>query len=202
MAQARARDLPRLQPVILPAPRQAGGRPLLEVLAQRRSSREFAPRELDRQLLSDLLWAAFGINRPDGHRTAPSARNWQEIDIYVALSRGLYLFNPGKCRLDAILDEDIRDLTGMQDFVGTAPLNLVYVADLRRMDAEDRTEQRFYSAVDAGLIAENVYLFCASEGLETVVRGLVDRKALAGKMGLRPEQRVIVAQTIGFPQQR
>jgi SagB-type dehydrogenase family enzyme len=201
MAHALAPELSRLDPIMLPTPRMTGGGPLLEVLARRRSAREFAPRELDPQLLSDLLWAAFGINRLDDHRTAPSARNWQEIDVYVAMSHGVYRFDPKNCRLDTILDEDIRAMTGMQDFVATAPLNLVYVADLARMDSGDRTEQRFYSAIDAGLIAQNVYLFCASEGLETVVRGLVDRKALAQRMGLRPEQRVIVAQTIGYPRQ-
>jgi nitroreductase len=190
----------RLEAIILPAPRRQGGRPLLEVLARRRSSREFARRELDPQLLSDLLWAAFGINGPDNHRTAPSARSWQEIDIYVALSHGTYLFNPHRCRLETVLDEDIRALTGVQDFVATAPVNLVYVADLARMEGADRTEQRFYCGIDAGLIAQNVYLFCASEGLESVVRGLVDRQALAFEMGLRPQQRVIAAQSVGYPQ--
>ena len=185
--------------IALPLPHKEGGRPLLEVLARRHSSREFAMSELGPQLLSDLLWAAFGINRSDGRRTAPSARNWQEIDLYVALSSGVYLYDPCECLLAMILNADVRALTGEQDFVATAPLNLIYVADLARMDSGDRTEKRFYSGIDAGLIAQNVYLFCASEGLETVVRGLLDRKALALKLGLRPEQRVIVAQTVGFP---
>ena len=86
----------------------------------------------------------------------------------------------------------------MQDFVATAPLNLVYVADLARMSSSDRTEQRFYSAIDTGFISQNVYLFCASEGLATVVRGLVDRRSLAKLMQLRPQQRVIVVQTVGY----
>ncbi|MGZ5813626.1 MAG: nitroreductase family protein [Xanthobacteraceae bacterium] len=145
------------------------------------------------------MWAAFGLNRLDGHRTAPSARNWQEIDVYLALKRGLYLFDPHANVLRQVLAEDIRAATGMQDFVGTAPLNLVYVADLARMSASDRTEQRFYSAIDTGFISQNVYLFCASEGLATVVRGLVDRRSLAKLMQLRPQQRVIVAQTVGYP---
>jgi SagB-type dehydrogenase family enzyme len=185
--------------ISLPKPRQSGGAPLLEALRMRRSSREFDNRELDLDVLSDLLWAAFGVNRPDGHRTAPSARNWQEIDIYAALKDGLYLLDPKNWTLKRILAEDIRAATGMQDFVATAPLNLVYVADLSRTDSQDRQEQRFYSALDAGFISQNVYLFCASQGLATVVRGLVDRRALAKLMGLRLQQRVIVAQTVGHP---
>ncbi len=188
------------EPIELPRPTRTGGLPLMEALAARKSSREFAPQQLDPLILSDLLWAAYGINRRDGHRTAPSARNWQEIDIYVALARGLFLFEPRHSQLRWVLHDDIRALTGMQDFVGSAPLNLIYVADLARMQGTaDRDEQRFYSALDTGFIAQNVYLFCASAGLATVVRGLVDRKSLALCMGLRPEQRVIVAQTIGYP---
>ena len=183
----------------LPAPTKCGGKPLLDVLGMRRSTREFRDAELSAQAISNLLWAALGVNRSDGHRTAPSARNWQEIDVYVVLGEGTYLYEPRGHALRTILDRDIRAATGMQDFVGTAPLNLIYVADLARMDAQDRTEQRFYSAIDTGFVAQNVYLFCASEGLATVVRGLVDRKELAKVLRLRPEQRVIAAQTIGFP---
>ena len=151
------------------------------------------------QTMSNLLWAAFGVNRSDGHRTAPSARNWQEIDIYVAMHDGTYVYEPRRHALHTVIDEDIRAATGMQDFVGAAPVNLVYVADLARMDAQDRTEQRFYSAIDTGFIAQNVYLFCASEGLATVVRGLVDRKQLAKVLRLRPEQRVIDCAKRWFP---
>jgi SagB-type dehydrogenase family enzyme len=183
----------------LPPPRQVGGKPLYEALNDRKSARDFRPEEPTLQTLSNLLWAASGINRPDGHRTAPSARNWQEIDIYVALARGLYLFDARINVLHQILGQDIRAATGLQDYVGAAPVNLVYVADLARMDAADRTEQRFYSAIDAGFVSQNVYLFCASEGLATVVRGLLDRRTLAQLMQLRPTQRVIVAQTVGYP---
>lgn len=186
------------QIVRLPTPQQSGGMPLLDALRMRRSSREFSNRALDLDVLSSLLWAAFGINRHDGHRTAPSARNWQEIDIYVAMKTGLYALDAAGWALKSILAEDLRAATGQQDFVGSAPLNLVYVADLSRIESTDRTEQRFFAAIDAGFISQNVYLFCASQGLATVVRGLVDRKALAQVMGLRPEQRIIVAQTVGY----
>ena len=183
----------------LPLPKQAGGKPLLEALKDRKSTREFRNEDSNVKIISNLLWAAFGLNRLNGHRTAPSAHDWQEIDVYLALKRGLYLFDPHANVLRQVLAEDIRVATGMQDFVATAPLNLVYVADLARMSASDRTEQRFYSAIDTGFISQNVYLFCASEGLATVVRGLVDRRSLAKRMHLRPQQRVIVVQTVGYP---
>ena len=183
----------------LPLPKQAGGKPLFEALKDRKSTREFRDDELNLKVISNLLWAALGLNRLDGHRTAPSAHNWQEIDVYMALKRGLYVFDPRANVLRQVLAEDIRVATGIQDFVGTAPLNLVYVADLARMSSPDRTEQRFYSAIDTGFISQNVYLFCAFEGLATVVRGLVDRRSLAKLMQLRPQQRVIVVQTVGYP---
>lgn len=153
------------EPIGLPLPTKLGGRPLMEALVARKSSREFAPQQLAALILSDLLWAAFGINRRDGHGTAPSARNWQEIDIYVALARGLFLFDPHHSQLNRVLRDDIRALTGQQEFVGSAPVDLIYVANLARMaGGADRDEQRFYSALDTGFIAQNVYLFCASAG--------------------------------------
>jgi nitroreductase len=173
--------------------------PLLELLQRRRSSREFADRPLDLQLLADLLWAAFGISNRDGYRTAPSARNWREIDIYVALALGLYRYIPHTETLELVARDDVRASTGKQDFVAPAPLNLVYVADREKMGGASSQEQDFYGAADAGVISQNVYLFCTSAGLATVVRGLIDRPALAKRMNLRPTQRVILAQTVGYP---
>ena len=184
----------------LPAPRQWGGMPLLEALKARRSAREFSPHRLALPLLSNLLWAAFGVNRPEsGGRTAPSAHDWEEIDIYVALESGLYLYDATRHALDRRSGEDLRGATGRQDFPAHAPVNLVYVADLSRMDEATAEEKAQYAGPDAGFIAQNVYLFCASEGLATVVRGLIDRPSLARRMGLAPEQRIILAQSVGFP---
>jgi nitroreductase len=143
-----------------------------------------------------MLWAACGINRPDsGHRTAPSARDMQEIDIYVARADGLYLFDAKENMLMLVLAEDIRASTGKQSFVKDAPINLIYVADLSKMGAD----MDFYAATDTGFISENVYLFCASSGLATVVRGFIDKPALAKAMKLRPDQKIILAQTVGYP---
>jgi nitroreductase len=186
-----------LKPIALPQPQTDGGRPLMQVLKDRKSTRDFAPDKLPQQLLSNLLWAAFGVNRPDGRRTAPSAMNWQEMDIYVAMSDGLFLYDAKANRLQPILDRDIRPDTGTQPFVATAALNLVYVADLSKAGSGPETE--LYTAADAGFISQNVYLFCASENLATVVRGSIDRVALAKAMKLRPEQKVILAQTVGYP---
>ncbi len=189
-----------LKPIPLLKPRIEGGRPLMRVLKDRSSSRSFSPEKLPLQVLSDLLWAAFGVNRPEsGKRTAPSAVNWQEIDIYVATVDGLYLYDAGGHRLQPILSEDIRAMTGLQTFVKEAPVNFIYVADLTRMGTASQEDKELYSAADTGFISENVYLYCASEGLATVVRGSIDRRALAKAMKLRPDQKIILAQTIGYP---
>lgn len=189
-----------LKPVQLLEPQMEIGRPLMQVLKDRRSSRSYSDKMLDKQVLSNLLWAGFGINQPEsGKRTAPSAHNWQEIDIYVATGDGLYLYDAKKHMLNPIHTEDIRAVTGTQSFVKEAPVNLVFVADYARTGKSDMDEKVFYSTTDAGFISQNVYLYCASEGLATVVRGLVDRPALARAMKLRSDQRIILAQSVGYP---
>jgi nitroreductase len=186
-----------LKPIILPPPQTDGGRPLMQVLKERKTSREFGSEKLPPQILSNLLWAAFGINRPEGKRTAPSAMNWQEMDVYVATADGLFIYDAKASRLGPVLAQDVRAATGTQPFVAGAPLNLVYVADLAKTGGAGDAE--LYTSADAGFIAQNVYLFCASEGLATVVRGSVDRAALAKVMKLRPEQKIVLAQTVGYP---
>jgi nitroreductase len=189
-----------MEPIPLPEPETDGGMPLMQALGERRTLRSYSPEELPPQVLSNLLWAAFGINRSgSGKRTAPSARNWQEIDIYVSLAEGLFLYHAAEHTLHPVLPEDIRAATGLQAFVGDAPVNLIFVADYTKMGDAAEEDKDFYSAADTGFISQNVYLFCASEGLATVVRGLVDRPALHGTMGLRPDQKVILAQTVGYP---
>ena len=190
-----------LADIPLPAPRMAGGKPLLTALKERQSSRAFSARPLPVQLVSDLLWAAFGINRTDsGKRTAPSARNWQEIDVYVVLAEGAYRYDAKAGILRAVVKGDLRALTGGQPFVATAPLNLVFVADPARMKGVGPADISMYAGADAAFISQNVYLFCASEGLGTVVRGLVDREPLAKALNLPESRRVIFAQTVGYPE--
>jgi SagB-type dehydrogenase family enzyme len=188
------------KPIQLLKPQTEGGKPFMQVLKDRKTSREFGSEKLPAQVLSNLLWAAFGVNRPDsGKRTAPSAMNWQEIDIYVATADGLYLFDAKAHLLKPVLAEDIRAMTGLQPFVKDVPLNLIYVADFSRMGSATNEEKEFYSAADTGFIAQNVYLYCASEGLATVVRGLVDKPALAKTMKLRADQKITLVQSVGFP---
>jgi len=196
-AACRAEDL---KAIALPSPDTTGGEPLMQALKNRQSAREFSTEKLPIATISNLLWAAWGINRPDsGKRTAPSASNHEEIEIYVATADGMYLYEAKEHRLQPILAADLRAQTGTQTYVGSAPLNLVYVADFAKMGSESSEDKIFYSACDTGFIAQNVYLFSASAGLATVVRGSVDRTALAKAMHLRPEQHITLAQSVGYP---
>ena len=189
-----------LKSIKLLKPQTDGGKPLMQVLEDRHSSREFGTDELSLQVVSNLLWAANGINRPDsGKRTAPSAVNWQNIDIYVAMAKGLYLYDAKENILKPVLAEDVRAATGSQVFVKDVPVNLIYVADFFKITRGTEEDKNFYSAAHTGFISQNVYLFCASEGLATVVRGLVDREAMSKVMKLRPDQKVMLAQSIGNP---
>lgn len=186
--------------ISLPMPQTDGGKPLMRALKERKTTREFRKEKLSEQVLSNLLWAAFGINRPEsGRRTAPSAMNWQEIDVYVIMEGGLYLYEAKGHLLKLVKAEDLRAQAGTQDFVHEAPVNLIYVADTLRMGQADLGEREIYAAADTGFIAENVYLFCASEGLATVVRASVDKPKLSKAMELRPEQRIVLAQSVGYP---
>jgi len=187
------------KPMKLLRPQMTGGMPLMEALKARQTQREYSSEKLSEQMLSNLLWAAFGINRPDsGKRTAPSAMNMQEISIYVATADGLYLYDAKENALIPIFSEDIRAATGPQPFVKDAPVNLVFVADFAKMRGSEENKV-FYSATDTGFISQNVYLFCASEGLATVVRGYVERDKLAEVMKLRGDQKIVLAQTVGYP---
>lgn len=185
---------------VLPAPVLPPDATLVDALRQRASSRSFASDALPAEQVSALLWAAGGVNRPTvGGRTAPSAHNWREIDIFAVFAQGSYRYDAIDHRLDLVKAEDLRALTGTQDFVAHAPLNLVYVADFERAVPATPEERQFLVGADAGCMAQNVYLCCASMGLATVVRGLVDRQRLAAALGLRPTQRIALAQTIGLP---
>ena len=187
------------QPVTLPAPQVEGGKPLMETLKQRKTTREFSAEKLSPQMLSNLLWAAWGINRDDGRRTAPSASNRQEIEIYVVTADGAYVYDAKGNLLKPVVREDIRRLTGTQGFVAEAPLNLVYVADWSKLGGGEESGKIATSHADTGFIAQNVYLFCASEGLGSVVRGSVNRTELVNALHLRADQRITLTQTVGYP---
>jgi SagB-type dehydrogenase family enzyme len=183
----------------LPAPDKRGGLPLMQALAKRRSSREFTSKPLPPTVLSNLLWAAFGVNRRGGGRTAPSAINAQEIDVYVALPGGAYLYDAKMHTLQLVAASDLRRVTGYQDFVDDAPLDLVYVADHARMRMVPAGQRESYASAAAGAIAQNVYLYAASAGLATVIRAWIDRSAIADALGLSHDQQVLLSQTVGYP---
>jgi SagB-type dehydrogenase family enzyme len=188
------------QVIHLPEPVKNGGKPLMEALNDRHSTREFSERELDMQTLSNLLWAAFGYNRPEERkRTAPTSRNYQEMEIYVSTASGLYLYDAWENRLITIHNFDIRSATGTQDYVGKAPLNLVFVANQQKVQQPHSDRQLRSSHTNSGFISQNVYLYCASEGLATVVRALFEEEVLAKAMGLDENMKIILTQTVGYP---
>ena len=183
----------------LQSPSLTGGMPLIAALLGRQSLREFAPEPLPEQELSDLLWAAAGVNRHDvGGRTTPSAMNSQEVLLYVAMPEGLFLYEPVPHQLRLMVASDVRRVTGNQDFVDTAPLDLVFVADHARMHLVPAAQREAYAFAAAGAMVQNVYLYCASEGLATVIRAWFDRDALARAMGLQADHQLLLAQTVGL----
>ena len=186
-----------LKPVALPTPQTSGGKPLMQALKERKSVRDFGPELLSRQVLSNLLWAAWGINREDGRRTAPSASNRQEIDVYVIMADGAYVYDAKANALKPVAQTDMRKLAGTQEYAADAPVNLVYVADTAKLGGDDAARLAIANA-DTGFISQNVYLFCASEGLATVVRASVDRADLGKALNLRADQRIILAQSVGY----
>ena len=185
---------------LLPAVRSSGGRPLLDVLHARRSVREFSTREVPLAVQAELVWAAFGINRPEtGRRTAPSTMDLRALDVYVVTAAGAWRYDAVRHARIPSGKGDLRGLTGGQDYVKLAPVALVYVADERRMERVAPAERAFYEAADTGGVMQNVYLFCASEGLGSVVHMPGDRTALAGALGLAAEQRIVLVHAVGYP---
>jgi nitroreductase len=187
-------------PIVLPAPRSDFGRSLGQALRMRRSQRDFASRPLPVQVLSELLWSAYGVNRPDTQdRTAPSWRHARETEIYAAMETGTWRYDPVAHRLLPHLAGDIRAQTGVQDFVTVAPLTLVYVSDATHMSGVSPEEQHRFAAADTGFIGQNVYLYCASELLACVFRGSLDTGRLGRTLGLGETQFIQFAQTVGYP---
>jgi len=183
----------------LPEPKTTGGMPLFEALSYRQSSRIFAEKELDLQTLSTLLWSAHGFNRKDDKkRTSPTSRNKQEMEVYVAMKSGLYLYDAWENKLVLKVAEDIRAATGLQDYVAGAPVNLIFVANMEKVEDPESERQLMASHINTGYIAQNVYLFCASEGLATVSRAWFDYDILANAMQINPLQKIILCQTVGY----
>ncbi|NLP64592.1 nitroreductase family protein [Paraburkholderia sacchari] len=184
----------------LPRPRHDAGAPLMKALVQRKSTRMYADTPMTLDTLGELLWAANGVNRPEtGGHTAPSAHGFNEIDVYVALPHGVYRYEPDLNRLALKHAVDARNMTGYQDFVGKAPLDLVYVLRGSQVLAAPRQQRELFAAIATGAICQNVSLYCASEGLATVVRGWINHRLLADALRLNEDETPILAQTVGRP---
>lgn len=194
-----------LDVIKLNAPVLARGTTVMQALKNRKTTRQLVDKKLSLQQLSEVLWAAGGVNRDDGRRTAPSAMNVHPVDVYVVLQEGIYLYEPGKHQLSPVAEGDFRKQAGTQDFVATAPVNLVYVADMAAFQKHPRvastpTEEKLkWACLEVGHQSENVYLYCASEKLGATIRAAVDRDGLGKLLKLRPDQVIIVAQTVGVP---
>lgn len=185
----------------LPTPSKSGGMPLMEALSKRSTNRSMdSTRHLSEQQLSDLVWAAWGVNRPDGRRTAPSALNRQEIDLYLIGRSGAYLYDATNHKLVPVAEGDHRAEVNNQEFTKTGDWILIFVADYSRMMNPDDTQQNaITSGVDAGLIAQNVYLYGASEGLAVVVHMSLNQKEIAEILRLGETQHIVLGQTVGLP---
>ncbi|MDO4573669.1 MAG: SagB/ThcOx family dehydrogenase [Planctomycetia bacterium] len=192
------------QDISLPQPVKTGGMPLLDALSKRASCREFSVRKPDLQTLSNLLWAACGINREDGRRTVPSALNMQETSVYVMLETGVYRYDETKNLLILVHAGDHRRLTGSQEYTHAVPVTLFFVADLDMLKISNPAEEHkmAYANASAGFIGQNVYLFAAANGMAAVFRASIDREELAKCFRLSPSQRVLYAQSVGYPEAR
>jgi SagB-type dehydrogenase family enzyme len=188
--------------VSLPQPRIDGGKPLMAALKGRFSTKIYSSQPIPMVTISDLLWAANGVNRLDSEkRTAPSATNSQNIDVYVLLPQGTYLYDAKSHSLFPVLAEDLRLLSaGPQDYAKDPPLHLVYVADYAKMPRiPEPSKKILFSACNVGVICQNVALFCASVGLGTTVRGSMDVPSLCKKLKLRGDQEIMLNQVVGYP---
>jgi len=171
----------------------------MTTLGERQTTREYRDSSMSTQQISNLLWAAYGINRvEDGKRTVPSARNKQEFDIYLVDKNGIFIYLADSNSLVRVDSGDYRQHMGKQEFAGEASLVLVYVADYSRMGNISSDDKDFYSAADCGFISQNVYLFAASEGLGTVVLGYIDRGTMSTILKLNENQKIIFSQPVGF----
>jgi len=209
----KALNINDLQPILLPKPEKEGGTSILAALQERRTIRNISSKELPLQMLSNLLWAAFGVNRERASfnkpgRTAPSASNSQEIDLYVALAEGVYIYEAIPHSLVPVVAGDFRRRAG-RGRAATAPVNIFYVVDFTRYDTGpeqpdraigDPEVQKSYYYTDTGFIAQNVYLFAASYGLAAWFHNC-DKENTIKEFNLGPQQKVLFAQSVGYAEE-
>ncbi len=188
-----------LAPIQLPPPEVTGGMPLMQALKNRTSTKEFTTKAIEPDHISNLLWAAFGINRPEsGKRTAATAVNCQDIQIYVVFEKAVYVYQAENHCLIPVVSRDVRSLAATQEYAQVAPITLVYVSDNSKMSDSFKDKKPIYAAYHAGAISQNVYLYCASAGLGAVVRDSVDRTGLKDALKMRDDQEIVMAQSVGY----
>jgi SagB-type dehydrogenase family enzyme len=193
-------ELNSFETIKLLAPDTEGGIALLTAAQNRKSYREFAETNLSLKQLSEILWMANGVNREDGKRTVPSAMAMYPLETYAVLANGIYLYNPEAHELQPVVEGDYRNLSGLQPFVENAPLNLVFIANYEKYAPRELSEERslYLAALDAGHCTQNVYLYCASEGLKSVVRAGAKEQELLEVLNLDEKHHFIVAHTVGY----
>lgn len=186
------------QNIKLPAPGKTGGKPFMQCLAERKTVRSFkADAQLTEQQISNLLYAAWGFNRP-GKRTVPTARNMQDSDLYIALKSGVYHYNAKDNVLELKVKGDHKAVIGRQtSMFRSAAAVLIYVSDFNKMKNMPREKQILYSAAHAGSAYQDVYLYCASENLGTVVCGLIFEDKIRSLLKLPKTTAVLFAQPVG-----
>jgi len=189
-----------LQDIKLNDPDKSRGSSVMKALSDRASVREYDPKELSLQDLSDLLWAANGINRPDGKRTAPSAMNRQEIDVYVVNKDGAYRYDAATNTLIGLTGGDFRKaVAASQDFAATAPVSIVLVANLEKLGDPASENTRVTAGMDAGIVSQNINIFCAAVGMATVPRGTMNKDELKTILKLSDNQSLMLNNPVGFP---
>jgi len=191
-------DAQDLKPINLSKPTINRGSSLMESFQARRSYREYSPKDLSMQDISDLLWAACGINSPDGKRTAPTARNCQEIDVYLVNKDGAYLYMPKEHLLQTVYKGDLRKaVASSQEFAATAPISLVIVGDIAKLGG-DKVRALNLAFCDGGIVSQSIYMFCAGNNLSTVTRAMMDEKTLREALKLKDSQHLILNHPVGY----
>lgn len=188
------------QVIKLDPPTKTGGKPVMDVFSSRKSDRIFAPDKLKSKDLSNLLWAVNGINREDGKRTAPSARNAQDVDVYVIMEEGAYLYDAKEHVLNLVASGDHRAaVAGWQDFVKTAPVSIVLVSDLSRLGSNIDETTKLMGAVDVGIVCQNINIACAGMGLVTIPRGSMNHATLKEVLKLKDNHLLLINNPVGYP---
>jgi len=197
---AAALQAQTMKTIKLNQPNKERGSVIMKALSERRSVREYSDKKLSHQDLSDLMWAANGISSSDGKRTAPTARNDQDIDVYVIMQEGAYLYVPESNELTPVAEGDFRpQLADRQEFVNNVPVCLLIVSDYSRFKGLPEAMQKQFGALDAGMVSQNISLFCSGSGLVTVPRAYMQKDNIKKSLKLKDSQEPLLNHPVGYP---